>query len=151
MKRILFIASLVLFFVSCEGPQGPPGRAGQDGVTNRVILDFEVTEWTMIVDNNDLFLRWEAYFDVDDLDEYIYNNAAIVAYKEDVYNDYKVQKSLPIVVNYEDRNSILWFQRIDFDYAISARGAGSVVFSVENSDFREDHPGSMWFRVVFMW
>ncbi len=153
MKKILFITSIVLFLVSsCEGPQGPQGPAGRDGIANKDILDFEVIEWDEVVDNQGNFVQWEAYFgNVENLDDYVYNNAAIVAYSEVISNSHKIQKSLPIVNTYEDERGEDWIQTIDFDYSISSEGEGGILFTVRNSDFRDDYPGPMWFRVVFVW
>ena len=159
MKKILFItASLVLlFFTSCEGPmgpQGPQGRPGQDGlngengIANRVILDYSIQShhWERVEDNNKQFLYYQVLINESELDEYVYNNAAIVAYLEYWENDYTIQKALPTITNHEDNDGIFWFQTIDFDY-----GVNSIAFRVSNSDFREDAPGNMHFRVVFVW
>lgn len=154
MKKILFIASLVLFFASCEGPQGPQGPRGpqgpqgENGIANKVILDYSIQShhWNRIEDNNGLFLYYQVLIDEPELDQYVYDNAAIVAYLEYQENDYMLQKMLPTVANHEDNSGDFWFQTVTFDYGIN-----SIAFQVNNSDFREDAPGNMHFRVVFVW
>ncbi len=42
MKKLALLLTLAVVFISCEGPQGPPGFDGLDG-TNIVAQSFEIT------------------------------------------------------------------------------------------------------------
>lgn len=43
MKKLALLLTLAIVFISCEGPQGPPGFDGRNG-TNIVAQSFEITE-----------------------------------------------------------------------------------------------------------
>ena len=148
MKKILFFLIAVVFVAtSCEGPMGPEGPAGPSGSLNRYVYDYEVrsVDWSAAVDNNDLFLHYQCFFNETDLTSNIYNNGVLVAYLEVKEGDNYVQKPLPYEIVIEDSNG-MYTQTIDFDYS-----TGSIGFYVKNSKFIEDKPGTMLFRVVFLW
>ncbi len=154
MKKVLLFLSIILLSFSCtgpmgpEGPRGPQGVPGEDGNVGKLILDYTINsnDWERITDSNGLFLYYQYVFDEFEIDDYIYNDGVIVAYLEVAENNYTLQKPLPYIINNEDSQGNIWFQTIEYDY-----GVESICFYVKNSDFREDRPGNLNFRVAFVW
>ena len=72
MKKLLLLPILALLFISCEGPMGPPGRDGQDGVN---ILG-QIFETTVSFNSND---DYSVFVDIPSQIE-VYDTDIIVAY-----------------------------------------------------------------------
>ena len=146
----LILLAVALSFSACEGPMGPPGR---DGIANKMILDFQVkaADWQTVTNNAGTVLYYQCFFDVPQLTQNIYDNAAIVAYYEVNEGGFMVQKNIPYIIeNLNPPNNCT--QTIDFDYSV-----GSVGFYVQYSDFAGADgqsggtPGDMHFRVAILW
>lgn len=156
MKKTLFLFFIALGALSCigsegpRGPQGPQGPKGEDGVTGKEIRDFNISasKWTKVVDSSSgKFLYYQALFtEFEELDDFIYNDAVILAYLEENDGGYLLQKPLPYTQVNEDSRGNLWQKNISYDF-----GYQSIAFNVTNSDFREDHPGPMTIRLIFIW
>ncbi|MDR0371060.1 MAG: hypothetical protein LBH80_04315 [Prevotellaceae bacterium] len=150
MKKILFtLSALLIGFASCTGPmgpQGPQGPSGKDGNANWIVTDFKIfsADWVSVFDKNGNFLLYEYIFDYEDLNDFVYNNRAYLAYIEVVEGNTKIQRQLPYTITHET-DGVLWEQRIASDYA-----NGSIRFYVVNTDFRDNRPDDMLFRVVLL-
>jgi len=160
MKKVLFLLLATLFLTSCEGPmglqgpqgiQGVPGKDGRDGRngagTHWFSAVYETSRWTKVLDENGLFLYFEYLFDEEMLTDEVYDYGNVSAYFMYVDSeDYDVQQKLPCTINHEDNRGVLWSQVIDFNISPYSLG-----FRISNSDFRENGPGTLRFRVVYTW
>ncbi|MDP4277942.1 MAG: hypothetical protein Q8914_09975, partial [Bacteroidota bacterium] len=105
-------------------------------------LEAKSTDWTAHTDANGLNLYYSCTFDMPEITNYVYANGAVLGY----YVMNNAQESLPYVRHYQDIQNNYWTQTIDFDYSV-----GSVTAYVTNSDFFNERPSTMDFRVVLMW
>ena len=153
MKKILFLLSILLLgFVTCigpegpEGPRGPAGRNGQNGIDGRdggganvYIQDVNVASGDWVWSNTGRYYWCAKSFSF--IDQYIYDFGIIKT-----YIDYGVaQQELPIVRHYEE-SGFRWTQTTDYEFEV-----GKITFYVTNSDFFEERPESMLFRVAIIW
>jgi len=145
MKKLLFLSSILLLgFVACvgpegpEGPRGPAGKDGRDGGGAHVyIQDVPVATGDWIWDNGYYWCTKNVSF----IDQYIYDVGVIK-----VYIDYGVmQQELPVVRHYGD-GEFLWTRTTDYEF-----GIGKITFYVTNSDFFNERPEEMLFRVTIVW
>ena len=125
MKKFLFLVILSLTLFSCEGPMGPQGPQGVPG---------EGMFWkyyTYTVKSQD----WQLVTSPDGLNTY---------YMYEFQN--KDITPLPYTIHKGEAdgdNALLWTETYTYDYM-----PGSVAFYVQYSDFIEQQPGDMVFRLV---
>ncbi len=154
MKKILLMMFAALALMSCEGPQGPPGR---DGFVNYKVIDLQINqnEWkySNIADNN----YYIATFNMPEITSYIYNNGVV-----SVYREYKtgtsnaIQTPLPQTRHkeYFDATANAWgfyTETVDYEYGV---GFTSIVYTASDFAYTEDAtivPDAMHFRVVIQW
>ena len=150
-KVLLPLVLLFLALTSCigtRGPQGPVGPQGPQGPagegTNWKIINLTVpaNAWVEYADNNNQNNYYQALFDVPEITDFIYNSGLVLCYHE-INNS---QIILPYVRHKQDTEGNYWTTTVDFDYAI-----GSVAIYITHSDFADDAPGEMNFRLVLMW
>jgi hypothetical protein len=139
MKKVLFLFAAVLFFASCEGPMGPPGRPGQDAVVfSRTI---EVRNW---IDEGPFFT---ASISVPQLTRDIFDNGAIIIYHEWQENGAWVARPLPFALQVLDGNGDIWTEeQWDFEFWVG----GVMIYYTVSDLFFEGSPGRQNFRIVLL-
>ncbi|HRZ96109.1 MAG TPA: hypothetical protein P5084_01020 [Paludibacter sp.] len=141
MKKLLLLFAIALFAASCEGPRGPEGPQGEG--TNWEVINIKVrsSDWVRNTDANNA-VYYSALVTVPELTEFIYDFGNVINYV-----DYGTsQQTLPSVRHNKDKDNNLWTTTIDYDFAI-----GNVKYYVTNSDFFDEKPADMYFRLVLMW
>ena len=135
MKKFLFLVILSLTLFSCEGPMGPQGPQGVPG---------EGMFWkcyTYTVKSQD----WQLVTSPDGLNTYYMYEFQNKDITDDLYID-EVITPLPYTIHKgeaDEDNALLWTETYTYDYM-----PGSVAFYVQYSDFIEQQPGDMVFRLV---
>ena len=142
MKKIILFISIALLAVSCQGPVGSEGPQGYG--TNWKIINLKVAakDWVATTDNNGLNKWYSCHFTMSEITSFVFTDGTTLTY----FLDNGIQQPLPYVQHYEDANLNLWTRTIRFDYAV-----GGMNLYVTNSDFANDPPVAMNFRVVLMW
>lgn len=135
MKKIYFLFTIALLFVSCKQ---------EDNGTSWEIINLEVrsSDWTVNTDDNGLNRYYFCAFEMPEITSAIYSQGTVLAY----YTMDGAQIILPYVRHYENVDGDMWTQTVDFDYSV-----GVLNVYVTNSDFFDEVPPAMNFRVVLMW
>jgi len=146
MRKAILLFFVAVLAAACEGPMGPPGRDGEPGLdganTNWKIIDIDVLsrQWQVDIDANGNRFYF-AQFNVPELTQFIYDNGTVLAY----YELNGVQQPLPYTRHNGD-NGYYWTRTIDFEFTTK-----SMTFYVTDSDFADDPPPTIYFRVVLLW
>lgn len=137
MKKLFSLLFLTLFLIGCEEPY-------TSELTTKQVYTFQVksSDWVKKTDKAGLNKYYSASFRIKGLDSYIYNNGTVMAYV--MFGDY--QQILPYTRHYESEAGQQWTRTIDFDFSEK-----NIVFYVTSSDFVDEQPEEMVFRVVLMW
>ena len=137
MKKLFLILAVALAVISCKD-------SVSDQLDTKQIISLKVnsSDWIENTDNAGLNRFYSYHFPVNEINPNIYNNGAVVGYIE---LDNR-QQTLPYVRHFENSNGKLWTRTVDFDYL-----KGGVNIYVTNSDFANDPPETMNFRIVLMW
>jgi len=139
---VLTVLALVSF--SCEGPEGPQGPEGSQGPgTNWQIIKVSVksSDWVRHTDANNA-VYYSASVSVPEITNFIYDSGTVLNYID--FNG--SQQILPYVLHQKDANNNYWTRTIDSDFLV-----GQVNYYVTNSDFFDEVPSTMNFRIVLMW
>ncbi|MDR0810866.1 MAG: hypothetical protein LBN23_01110 [Paludibacter sp.] len=136
MKKILFIILGTLLFVSCD-------TSYPVDLTKKQVFNFEVKakDWVKYSESNGLNPYYKCHFNINAGSGYSLDDCAVLAYIN--FGDY--EQSLPWTRHFENTSNI-WTRTVDFDYSLR-----DINFYVTNSDFANDPPETMYFRVVFIW
>ena len=119
-----------------------------------VHIPVEKSDWQWIADRG----HFEAIFDLPELDEFIYENGAVLAYLfigEQGVDE--VQNALPYVRTYpaeDDQGNLVTFtETISYGVMFKAGGKSNIAFYIQASDLLEDPeaPNMYNFRVVLIW
>lgn len=118
-----------------------------------VPIQVKKTEWEW----NDKAEQWEAFADLPELTEFIYENGAALGYVfRGTQGVDEVQKILPYVDTHytgddEDGNPIIFTETISCDFQLGT--PSSVGFFIKSSDLFEDSeaPQNYNFRIVLIW
>ena len=139
MRNLLMILFASLVLVSCDNAYSYP-----EELTTKQVFNFEVraSDWVEKVDDSGLNRVYSCRFNVNGLSNYVFNNGVVMGYID--YSNY--QQTLPFTRYFENTLNQRWSRTIDFDYS-----ATDVTFYVTNSDFAQDPPEKMYFRIVYMW
>ena len=153
MKKVMFaLMALCMVLIACEGPMGPPGRNGSDGVLTEA---FDVTihprNWVEATsaDRNDFY--YEASVDALEITNRAYDVGLVYGYlvRRDLHNR-EYQTLLPYVMygpNNSPGNPDNYSERYDFDFY-----PGKIWFRMTPSDRALGLPNSsMTFRIVVIW
>lgn len=129
MKKLLLLPFLALLFVSCEGPMGPPGRDGLDGV-NIVGQIFEANVSFNASDNYEVFVDIPSQIEV-------YPSDIVMAYI--LVGDFEgrdIWEPLPQTLFFEDGTLLYGFNYTLAD--VSFFLDGTVYLDGLPSDFTQD-------------
>lgn len=136
MKRILLFFALATLLASCN--------INSVDNTNMKTLNLSVSaqEWIPHIDNNEQNLYYYHTFPLAQITPLIYDEGLVQVY---LYRN-GGQQMLPYVQHYENVDGARWTRTIDYDYA-----EGDLTVYVTSSDFFNEIPEQMFFRVVLMW
>ena len=151
MKNLLAIFLMAILFVSCEGPQGEPGR---DGTSTYWIIEDEIevksNDWKLS-SNEEGEPIYTYDFRIKDKDYDLYMNAyytgLVSCYMYLDFGDDKLeaQTPLPNPVDRQDKDGNKWTETYSYDYTID----GFIIFKVSISDFFLDQkPPTTYFRAA---
>ena len=138
MKKILLLFTITLLIASCQGPQGPQGEGANWKIIN---IKVKSSDWVKKTEANNV-VYYSAMVSVPELTEFIYDFGSVTNYV-DFGNS---QQVLPMVRHNKNDKNVLWTTTIDYDFAV-----GNVKYYVTNSDFFDEVPAEMNFRLVLMW
>jgi len=105
-------------------------------------LNVRPQEWVPQTDVNGKNLRYYRTFAMPEITPSFYDQGMVQVY---VYNN-GGQQILPYVQPYENLAGAQWTRTINYDYA-----AGDLTVYVTSSDFYNEIPEEMNFRVVLLW
>lgn len=136
MKKVGLLAALFVLMLSCTVEDAPD--------TSWKVINVEVrsTDWVAGTDNSGLNPYYSCGVDLPELSSFIYRNGMVQVY----YVSGGVQNPLPYVRHYENAAGNLWTRTIDYDYEV-----GFMNLYVTNSDFFNERPATMNFRIVLLW
>jgi hypothetical protein len=135
MKKFLMLFVLTIVLGSCNNDY-------YETKWEVVYLDVKSSDWKISRDDQGLNAYYYCTFNVPQVTKYVCDNGNVQAY----YQSGQVQQVLPYVRHYENNEGALWTQTVDYDYS-----PGAINVYVTNSDFYEETPPAMKFRVVIMW
>ena len=132
MKRLLLFFAVVTMLASCS-----------TDTTSVVNLTVGKHDWVSYSDSaiNDP-LYYSSTFAMPEINNIVFEQGLVQAY---IVFSNGVQQALPCVQHNKNAKGATWTRTIDFQYA-----AGNLTFFVTNSDFIDDQPEAMDFRVVII-
>lgn len=110
-----------------------------------VTLSIGSNQWTPHTDIDGYNLFYSRTISMPEITQNIYTYGSVLTYYV-MYNDFDVQVAqqvLPYVRHYENSDGARWTRTVDFEYS-----PGSITIIVTNSDFLNEIPPLMDFRVV---
>lgn len=163
LSGIIAILCMAFSFIACEGPQGPQGRPGQDGLVNSKIIDIQIDQnqwqYSNIASNNYFF----GVIAVPELTNDIYDNGMFKLYRE--YNTGSSSKSqvelpytnlveYPYEVEENGVKNTYWGFYTEHIYAEYAPGSITIFYLASDFDYELNEafvPEAMHFRFIQMW
>lgn len=147
MKRILLLAILSLALFSCEGPMGPQGVPGEGMYWKYYNYTVRSQDWELVTSEDGLNTYYMYVFDNKDITDDLYLNGYALGYLvQSPGTDDEVITPLPYTVHRgsnDPEGTLLWTETYTYDYM-----PGSVAFYVQYSDFAQQQPEDMVFRLV---
>jgi hypothetical protein len=134
MKKLFLLFALIPLLISCDNDQ--------DTSWNVVNVSVSQANWIPHVDGEGLNLYYSCTLAMPEITSFIYEQGLVQVY----YLVSGAQEVLPYVRHYENLAGARWTQTVDYDYSV-----GSMTVYVTSSDFFEELPSAMDFRVVLMW
>jgi len=137
MKRILILLVTATLLASCA-----INNASDPTV---VTLSIRSNQWTPHTDADGYNLYYSRTISMPEITPNLYTYGSVLTYYL-IYNDLNeqiAQQVLPYVRHYENADGARWTRTVDFEYS-----PGSMTIIVTNSDFLDEIPPLMDFRVV---
>lgn len=136
MKKILILLLGCLFLIGCEPNEYP--------LNKKQIYTFTISksDWKESTDNNGLNRHYYCERTINGIGSEIYKRGGVMVYWEN--NGF--QQTLPSTRYYENTKGDRWAKTIDYEFSNR-----NITFYVTNSDFAQDAPEEMKFRVVLIW
>jgi hypothetical protein len=135
MKKLLLFLFIATLTVSCDDNSNDV----QWKIINLVVSQ---NDWVVNTDADGLNKFYSYQFNMPEISSAIFNTGSLSTY---VVLD-NAQQVLPYVRHYENNAGDWWTRTVDCDYAVNKMN-----IYVTNSDFADDLPETMNFRVVLMW
>jgi len=137
MKKVFLLLTVTLFFTSCviESPNG----SGSNLET--IDLTVKSTEWVESTDMNGLNRYYSFHLSMPEITNLVTTDGSVTTNL--IFPN--GQTSLPYVQHFENQTN-RWTRTISSKYT-----AGGMDIFVSNSDFANDRPATMNFRVVITW
>lgn len=148
MKKLLLLAIISLTLFSCEGPMGPQGVPGEGMYWKYYTYTVKSQDWELVNTADGLNTYYMFVFKNDDITDDLYLNGYALGYLvlSPGTND-EVITPLPYTIHRGSTDSQeekkLWTETFTYDYM-----PGSVAFYVQYSDFLQQQPEEMTFRLV---
>ncbi len=151
MKKLLLLVIISLTLFSCEGPMGPQGPQGVPGegvFWKYYIYTVRSQDWKFVDPGNGLNTYYWYEFQNKDITDDLYLNGEVRGYLvQSPGAENEVITPLPYPIHRGDTNengeTMLWTETYTYDYM-----PGSIAFYVQYSDFAQQRPGDMVFRVI---
>ena len=150
MKKFLFLVILSLTLFSCEGPMGPQGPQGVPGegmFWKYYTYTVKSQDWQLVTSPDGFHTYYMYEFQNKDITDDLYIDGYVLGYLvQSPGADNEVITPLPYTIHKGEAdgdNALLWTETYTYDYM-----PGSVAFYVQYSDFIEQQPGDMVFRLV---
>jgi hypothetical protein len=137
MKKILFVLIIALTAVSCIREDNDINNLNIKSIQLKV----NQADWNELTDAG-LNRYYSATFTIPEITNQVLNYGNVNAY---ILFDGS-QQVLPYVRHYENAEGAMWTRTVDYEYL-----AGKLNIYVTNSDFIEDLPETMSFRLVIVW
>lgn len=137
MKRLLMLLVTATLLASCT--------INNSADVSVVTLSIRANQWTPHTDADGYNLFYSRTISMPEITPNLYANGSVLTYYL-IYDDYNVQiaqQVLPYVRHYENSDGARWTRTVDFEYS-----PGSITIIVTNSDFLNEVPPLMDFRVV---
>lgn len=133
MKKLLIFILLPLLFASCTDNEN-------DGTNITMInLAAKASDWKRQIQAEPYYY---VTYTMPEINSWVYNNGVI-----NVFQTFSgATQPLPVVRHNQDSQGAQWTRTIDFDY-----GVRTLTIYVTDSDFEEDPPGEMTFKVAIIW
>ncbi|GHU08879.1 hypothetical protein FACS189431_5950 [Alphaproteobacteria bacterium] len=154
MKKLVLVLVATLTFLSCEGPVGPPGPAGDPSVETQwkhIFFTVKQSDWALVGGADQLNSYYEYIFDEPAITDFIYKEGIVLGYL--VVNSGtkdEALRPLPDSSPYgQDTNQgeSLWTEIINYDYM-----PGSIAFYVRYNDFyTATPPPTLRFKISMLW
>ena len=144
MKKVILFTLLATIFVSCEGPMGPRGYDGRDGllsVWHVIELPANSTDWQGFPNNSNPAF-YSIAFNVPEITENIFLDGVVLCYLFDNGR----QIILPSVRHYQE-GDFLYTQTIDYEYYVG----GIEVFLTNSDFFYPARPANMTFVLQILY
>lgn len=138
MKKILLILIVALTTVSCVKMDDDINELN----IKTILLKVKEADWEEIRDNEGLNRFYSASFTIPEINRQVLSFGNLNAY---VLFDGS-QQVLPYVRHYENVEGAMWTRTVDYEYL-----EGKLNIYVTNSDFIQDFPEEMSFRIVIIW
>ena len=152
MKKLLLLVIISLALFSCEGPMGPQGPQGVPGegmYWKYYTYTVKSQDWELVTTEDGLNTYYMYVFQNTDITDDLYLNGYVLGYlvQSPGTND-EVITPLPYIVHRgstdaQSGQEMLWTETYTYDYM-----PGSVAFYVQYSDFAQQRPEDMVFRLV---
>lgn len=139
MKKTLLSLLLGLVLFSCTD------EPMIESLDRKQVYYFSVNssrDWKQGADENGLNPYYHATFKIRGLTDLVFDKGAVLVYLDN--GDY--QQVLPYIRHYENAEGARWTKTIDYDLEI-----GKITFYVTYSDFADEKPEGMDFKVILMW
>ena len=151
MKKLLLLIIISLALFSCEGPMGPQGPQGVPGegmYWKYYTYTVKSQDWELVTSPDGLNTYYMYVFDNNDITDDLYINGYVLGYLvQSPGTQDEVITPLPYVIHRGGTDNsgkeMLWTETYTYDYM-----PGSVAFYVQYSDFVQQQPGDMVFRLV---
>lgn len=135
MKRLLYLFIISLMVVSCVD-------VNEDNTNIKIInLSVKSTDWVRYP-NQGNFEYYSVAFNMPEINNWVYNNGVINAYRTHV----SYAQQLPTVIHKKNNLNQLWTETVDYQYE-----PGRVIIYVTSSDFTDERPENMTFKVSLVW
>jgi hypothetical protein len=132
MKKVGLLSVLMLSLASC---------VINTTETNWDVVNFRIlaSDWVAFTDEDGLNLYYTCSVNMPEITSFVYTSGLVQTY----FVTNGAQEVLPYVRHNENANGDLWTRTVDCDYSV-----GIMRFYVTNSDFFNEIPPTMDFRVV---
>ncbi len=149
MKKALFLLLFIPFLLSCERDTESTNWSVVD--VNILASDWN-EEWQVDANNNITNRYYYCTISMPEITNFVYSKGLVQAYytyQNPSQTSDKYQQLLPSVLHkekYVGSDLFRWTTTTDYTYT-----PGYLTFYVTNSDFAQDRPTDMSFRMVLMW
>lgn len=145
MKRNFILAALALMFVglatSCDDDDSLRDETSDDVTWHTKKITVKAKDWELY-SNRDNDIYYFADIDVSELTSAVCKGGIVCCY---LYEG-DAQTQMPCTRYYQDSDQNYWSKTIDYDFY-----KGGITIYVTDSEFYDENPGDMEFRLAFIY